>query len=81
MVRGRSAFDLPGRIFEHFETNTPDGVGSAAASAEDLPWCVQIGLDIGRSTHQLAGRCRQQRTQRRTFGPVIASAIACADRR
>jgi hypothetical protein len=72
---------LPGRILEHFETNTLDGVGSAATKSEDLLWCVPVGLEIGRSTHQLAGRCRQQRTQRRTFGPVIASAIACADRR
>ncbi len=61
MVRGRSAFDLPGRIFEHFETNTLDGVGSAAAKSEDLLWCVQVGLEIGRSTHQLAGQCRQHK--------------------
>ena len=29
IVRARSAFDLPGRAFEHFETNTLGGVGSA----------------------------------------------------
>jgi hypothetical protein len=55
IVKARSTFDLPGRIFEHFGTNTRREVGLGETSTENLNWSDQIGSDIGRSNHQLAG--------------------------